>query len=97
MAHASNRTYWLIALILAIITAVEVAYPYMTEGIRVLDYYYMPILAIMSAAKFFLVVAYFMHLKYDKAILSHILIFSLVLACFITTAMMILFAVIQWW
>ena len=58
-AHASNKTYWLIALILAVITALEVAYPFVTEGITALTYYYMPILAVMSAMKFFLVVAFF--------------------------------------
>ena len=53
-AHASDRTYWLIAIILAVITALEVAYPFVTEGITALNYYYMPILAVMSAMKFFL-------------------------------------------
>ena len=54
-AHASDRTYWLIAIILAVITALEVAYPFVTEGITALNYYYMPILAVMSAMKFFFV------------------------------------------
>lgn len=96
-AHATNKTYWLIALILAIITASEVAYPYVTKGIGALDYYYMPVLAIMSAVKFFLVVAYFMHLKYDKPILSHILVFSLFLAIGISVVMMLFYGVIKWW
>ena len=69
-AHASDRTYWLIAIILAVITALEVAYPFVTEGITALNYYYMPILAVMSAMKFFLVVAFFMHLKFDTPLLN---------------------------
>ena len=96
-AHASNKTYWLIALILAVITALEVAYPFVTEGITALTYYYMPILAVMSAMKFFLVVAFFMHLKFDTLLLTWILMFSLVLACGLATAMLVLFSVIKWW
>ena len=97
MAHATNKTYWLIALILAILTTLEVAYPYVTQGIEFLDYYYMPILTVMSVAKFFLVVAYFMHLKYDQAILSQILVFSLILAFMISIIFMLLYGVISWY
>ena len=97
MAHATNKTYWLIAIILAILTALEVAYPYATSGITSLDYYYMPILAIMSAMKFFLVVAYFMHLKYDQIILTRVLVFSLIIAFGISIAMMLLYGVIRWY
>ncbi len=96
-AHASNKTYWLVALILAVITALEVAYPFATAGIGGLDYYYMPILASMSALKFFLVVAFFMHLKFDTSLLTWILMFSLGLAFSISVAMMVLFSVIKWW
>ena len=97
MAHATNKTYWLIAFILAIITALEVAYPFVTEDYTALDYFYMPILAIMSAIKFVLVVAYFMHLKYDPNILSKILYFSLLLAFLITIGMLLLYGVIRWY
>lgn len=97
MAHATNKTYWLIALILAILTALEVAYPYVTKDYTALNYYYMPILAIMSVAKFFLVVAYFMHLKYDQVILARILAFSLIIAFGISIAMMLLYGVIHWY
>ncbi len=97
MAHATNKTYWLVALILAILTTLEVAYPYVTKGLEFLDYYYMPILTVMSVAKFFLVVAYFMHLKYDQAILSQILVFSLILAFIISVVFMLLYGVISWY
>jgi cytochrome c oxidase subunit 4 len=97
MAHATNKLYWWIAFVLAVVTALEVAYPYVTEGYKGLDYYYMPVLAIMSAIKFFLVVAYFMHLKYDQTILSWILILSLILVCLISTGLLLLYGVIRWY
>ena len=72
------------------ITALEVVY----DGFTALNYYYMPILAVMSAMKFFLVVAFFMHLKFDTPLLTWILMFSLLLACGLATAMLILFSTI---
>jgi cytochrome c oxidase subunit IV len=61
-AHASNRTYVQIALILAVITIAEVIIWYVpsVRGILV------PALIILSLAKFIMVVGFFMHLKYDN-------------------------------
>ena len=62
-AHPSVATYGKIALILTIITIFEVSAYYIpaweTSAI------YVPSMLSMSAVKFFLVVAYYMHLKYD--------------------------------
>ena len=63
-AHASNRTYVQIALILAAITLVEVII-YYVPTIRPL---LVPALIILSLAKFVMVVGFFMHLKYDHRI-----------------------------
>ena len=93
--HASVATYWKIAIILAIITFGEVIYPFVTEDIIFLQYYYMPILAAMSLVKFFLVVGYFMHLKFDKPILKIIFYFSLMIALLLFVAMLFLFFVIN--
>jgi cytochrome c oxidase subunit 4 len=60
-AHPTPRDYWVIALILAVITAVEVVVAYLdVEAIVV------PSLIVLSAAKFFLVVAWFMHLRFES-------------------------------
>jgi cytochrome c oxidase subunit 4 len=59
--HPGERVYVNIAIILAVITALEVVIYYVDalSGILV------PMLIIMSLAKFVTVVGYFMHLKYD--------------------------------
>ncbi|MCB2224623.1 MAG: cytochrome C oxidase subunit IV family protein [Actinobacteria bacterium] len=59
--HPTPRDYWQIAGVLFVITAVEVAVAY----IEALDPVVAPILLTLSAAKFVLVVGWFMHLKYD--------------------------------
>ena len=91
--HASIKTYYKIAVILTIVTVVEVIYPYATEGIPSLDAFYMPLLGVMSLFKFVLVCGYFMHLKYDSKILRHILVFSLFVATLMTVALMLLFGI----
>jgi cytochrome c oxidase subunit 4 len=60
--HASNQTYVRIAIILSIITIVEVVIWYLpsVRGILV------PALLILSIAKFVMVVGFFMHLKFDN-------------------------------
>jgi len=62
-AHPGPSTYITIALILTLITAVEVAVYYIPA---LLDYIF-PILLILSAVKFVMVVGWFMHLKFDHA------------------------------
>ena len=59
--HSSPRTYVQIAIILAIITIVEVIIYYVpaVRGILV------PLLIVLSLAKFIMVVGFFMHLKFD--------------------------------
>ncbi|MBA2518934.1 MAG: cytochrome C oxidase subunit IV family protein [Chloroflexia bacterium] len=59
--HPGDREYIRIAIILTIITAVEVAI-YYVEGIRS---FLVPVLIVLSVAKFVAVVGYFMHLKFD--------------------------------
>jgi heme/copper-type cytochrome/quinol oxidase subunit 4 len=61
----SDKTYILIALFLAVLTAMEVA---VTEIAGVPDVLLVPSLLLMMAIKFFVVVSYFMHLKHDAAI-----------------------------
>lgn len=62
VAHPTPRTYWLIALLLAAITGVEIALPYVDalEAVKV------PGLLTLGAIKFLIVVGFFMHLKFEK-------------------------------
>ena len=61
-AHPTPKMYWIIALILAAITAVEIALPYVDalEPIKV------PGLLLLGATKFMIVVGFYMHLRYEK-------------------------------
>jgi cytochrome c oxidase subunit 4 len=63
--EVSDKTYVLIALFLAVLTAMEVA---VTEIAGMPESLLVPSLLIMMAIKFFVVVSYFMHLKHDAAI-----------------------------
>ena len=61
--HPTQGQYWLIALILAIVTAVEIAVP----SIDALDGPVgVSLLFILGGIKFGMVVALFMHLKFEK-------------------------------
>ncbi len=60
--HTTNQTYVRIAIILAIITFVEVVIYYIPT-IRVV---LVPALIVLSLAKFLMVVGYFMHLRFDS-------------------------------
>jgi cytochrome c oxidase subunit 4 len=84
--HVSNRTYVLIAIVLAMITGVEVMVFYI-EALRPL---LVPILLTLSAVKFFLVVAFFMHLKYDGKLLRGLFVGPLLVAAAIILGMMAL-------
>ncbi len=60
--HPTPRQYVFIALILFAITAAEVSVTY----VDALDSARAPLLLVMSALKFFLVVAWYMHLRFDR-------------------------------
>ena len=74
--HPSPLTYFKVAMTLAAITTVEVAVFYVTwlcHGI-------IPVLAILSLAKFAMVAMFFMHLKYDAPLFSALFLGGLALA-----------------
>jgi cytochrome c oxidase subunit 4 len=60
-AHPAPKTYWITALALFVLTAVEVGIVYVSalDAVRGL------VLVAFGVAKFVIVVAVFMHLKYD--------------------------------
>jgi cytochrome c oxidase subunit IV len=72
---ATDRQYIVIALILALITAAEVTLSYIDVGPI-----FLPALLIMMAAKFIIVVSFFMHLKFDHRIFSFLFYTGLLLA-----------------
>ncbi|MDT8340790.1 MAG: cytochrome C oxidase subunit IV family protein [Longimicrobiales bacterium] len=80
------KFYWMIGGILAVLTALEVAAFYMELGAVEV-----PLLLILSAAKFVLVVGFFMHLKFDSAVFTGVFVAGLVLAVFMVAALMLLY------
>ena len=86
--HATVKTYINVAIALAILTAIEVAslyIPGIPNGLLV------PGLLFMSALKFFLVVGFFMHLRYDSSVMRALFVGPLIIAIAIILALMALF------
>lgn len=85
-AHPSQATYIKIAAILAVITGVEVLIYY----IDALSDFLVPMLLVLSAVKFIMVVGYFMHLKFDSKLLMWTFAFAMIIsvAVFIGTWLM---------
>jgi cytochrome c oxidase subunit 4 len=84
--HASVRTYVRVAVVLTLVTALEVGVTY----IRLLTPIIVPLLLSMSAAKFALVAMYFMHLRYDPRPLSAVVVGPLLMATGLAVALMTL-------
>ncbi len=85
-AHAAVWTYIKVALVLTGVTILEVGAIY----IRQLTPIIVPLLLVMSAAKFALVVLFFMHLRYDSRALALLFCGPLLLASGIALALMAL-------
>ena len=88
-AHPGPKTYVLIAGVLAVITAVEVAVFY----VEALEPVLVPILLALSASKFVLVVGYFMHLKFDAKLFTMVFLGPLAVATALLLAMLALYGV----
>ncbi len=84
--HATVATYVKIAIVLAVVTALEVGVIY----VRALSPIIVPLLLGMSAAKFALVALFFMHLRYDSRALATVFFGPLVLAVGFGVALMTL-------
>lgn len=85
--HPGAAEYIKIAMILTGITAVEVAV-YYVEALRPVI---IPVLLVLSAVKFVMVVGFYMHLKFDHRIFTSMFVFGLICAGFVISAFIILF------
>ncbi|MDA0364536.1 MAG: cytochrome C oxidase subunit IV family protein [Chloroflexi bacterium] len=80
------RQYVMIGVILTVITAIELWVSYSSLGNLII-----PVLLILSAVKFIVVVAFFMHLRFDHPALTRFFVFGFVLATAILFALISLF------
>jgi cytochrome c oxidase subunit IV len=85
--HPTWKTYVVIGAILTIITAIEVAIFY----IPAMKPMIVPVLLVLSAVKFFIVVLFYMHLKFDHAIFGRVFFAPLFLAFLVVMGLIILF------
>jgi len=84
--HATVATYVRVALVLTGVTALGVGVIY----VRQLTPIIVPLLLAMSAAKFALVVLFYMHLRYDSRVLTFVFVGPLILATGLAVALMTL-------
>ena len=74
--HPSPRKYVGVAVVLAIVTAIEVAIYYIPALFDII----VPLLLAFAAIKFLMVAMYFMHLKFDSRIFRRFFLIGIVLA-----------------
>ena len=87
--HPGTGTYLAVAAVLTIITLVEVGVFYI-PALRVI---LPPTLLVLSAAKFALVVGFYMHLKYDHNLFRAVFIAPLLIAVAVIVGLLFLFRV----
>jgi cytochrome c oxidase subunit IV len=91
-AHPGPVLYVVVAAFLALMTAMELTVFYLHALKPVL----VPVLLILSAAKFSLVAMFYMHLRYDSRILAGIFAFPLVIALTLVVALLMLFTYLSY-
>lgn len=90
-SHPGAGVYVWVAAILAIVTLVELLIIYMPIGRAVM----ITVLLVLSAAKFYTVAMFFMHLRYDDKLFSIIFGGGIALTVSIMVAFFALFGIIQ--
>ena len=85
--HPTPLTYFKVAMTLCILTAAEVAIFYADW----LGYGIIPVLVLLSGAKFALVAMFYMHLRYDARLFSGLFVGGLMLATVVVFALISLF------
>jgi cytochrome c oxidase subunit IV len=87
--HPTWSTYWKVALILTVITVVEVWAYYIPDLVE--SRLFVPLLLILSAVKFVIVVMFYMHLKYDHKIFRALFTGPLLVAVITIVSLLLLF------
>ncbi len=87
--HPTPAQYWKIAVVLAVLTAIEVGLFYINQAydLGVLN---AVMLILLAALKFVIVVGFYMHLRYEKATLSRFFTGGFILAIALYTIVLTL-------
>jgi cytochrome c oxidase subunit IV len=85
--HPGPRQYVIVAVILAIVTAVEVAIYYVDALSSVL----VPFLIAFSAVKFAMVALWFMHLRFDSPLFKRLFVTGIILALTVFAIVLVTF------
>jgi cytochrome c oxidase subunit 4 len=88
-AHPTWSTYKWVALVLIVITVIEVWVYYIPQFVA--SRLFVPSLLIMSAAKFAIVVMFYMHLKYDHKLFRALFSGPLIIALLTIVSLLFLF------
>jgi cytochrome c oxidase subunit 4 len=96
--HPTAGLYAKVGLILFVLTALEVGLYEITYGghagpsAEAIKPFFVPLLLLLSAAKFALVAMFYMHLKQDSKLFTGVFVFPLIIATVIIVSMMLLMA-----
>ena len=94
--HPKAAVYVKIGLVLFVLTALEVGLYEFTYGEHAgamgaaIQPFFVPLLLLLSAAKFALVAMFYMHLKQDHRLFSGVFVFPLIIATVIILALIVL-------
>jgi cytochrome c oxidase subunit 4 len=89
-AHPGPRQYVLIAVVLVVLTAFEVAASYLEGDVN--SNLLIAVLGIMAAVKFFLVAAWYMHMKQDAPFFRRVFIVGLIGATIVYGIVILVFS-----
>lgn len=96
--HATPGTYAKIGLVLFVLTALEVGLYEITYGEHAgptgqsIMPFFVPLLLLLSAAKFALVAMYYMHLKNDSKLFTTVFVFPIIIAAIVIVSVTALMA-----
>jgi len=86
--HPGIATYVIVAAFLTVLTAMEVTVSY----VHALRPVMVPVLLVLAAAKFALVVMFYMHLKFDRRAYGEVFLSELFFAAAVVFSLLMLFA-----
>jgi cytochrome c oxidase subunit IV len=100
--HPTAAVYTKVGLVLFVLTALEVGLYEVTYGSQAGEFgsavkpFFVPLLLLLSAAKFALVAMFYMHLKQDHKLFSGLFVFPLIIATVVIVSLMVLSAYHFW-